>query len=133
MIFVDASAIVAILTREPEAERLTVRLEAQSRRATSSIAVYEAALAVARKLDLSPEAAKVRVLGLLERLAVDVRPIGEEEGILAIEAHARYGKGRHRAGLNMGDCFAYACAKLSGATLLYKGADFDLTDLRAGP
>jgi ribonuclease VapC len=53
-------------------------------------------------------------------------------GSKAADAFKRYGKGRHPAALNMGDCFAYACAKLSGAALLYKGADFDATDLRAG-
>ena len=55
--------------------------------------------------------------------------VGERELRLAIDAHARYGKGRHRAALNMGDCFAYACAKANDAKLLYKGEDFSKTDL----
>jgi ribonuclease VapC len=55
--------------------------------------------------------------------------IGERELDLALDAYARYGKGRHRAALNMGDCFAYACAKANRAKLLYKGEDFLATDL----
>jgi ribonuclease VapC len=55
--------------------------------------------------------------------------IGERELRLAIEAHSRYGKGRHPAALNLGDCFAYACAKANGARLLYVGDDFAKTDL----
>ena len=60
-----------------------------------------------------------------------VLPIGEAEQIAALEAHARFGKGVHPAKLNMGDCFAYACARVHGAPLLYKGEDFALTDIEA--
>ena len=55
--------------------------------------------------------------------------IGRREWELATAAYARFGKGRHPAGLNMGDCFAYACAKANDAKLLYKGEDFEKTDL----
>jgi ribonuclease VapC len=133
MIFVDASAIVAILSGEIDGHSLSARLEQDTQVATSAIAVFEATLAIARRYSLSPEAAKRIVLGFLEKSEVNVQPISEETAFLAIDAHARYGKGRHPAGLNMGDCFAYACAKLSGAALLYKGADFDATDLRSDP
>jgi ribonuclease VapC len=133
MIFVDASALVAILTREPEARALVDRLGHETGRLTSSLAVFEAALAVARKRGVTVEEARRDVLDFVRGAQMTIREIGEEEGFIAIDAHARYGKGRHPAGLNMGDCFAYACAKLSGATLLYKGADFDATDLRSGP
>ncbi len=132
MIFVDASAIVALISKEPEWPELTGRLERQALRATSGLAVFEATLALARKGGSTPEEAQKLVLGFLEEASIEVRPIVEETAILAIDAHARYGEGRHPAGLNMGDCFAYACAKLSGAVLLYKGADFDATDLRSG-
>ena len=133
MIFVDASAIVALISKEPEWPELTEKLERQVSRATSGLAVFEATLALARKGQTAPEAALKLVHRFLEETSIEIRPIGEETAILAIDAHARYGKGRHPAGLNMGDCFAYACAKLAGATLLYKGADFDATDLRSGP
>jgi len=133
MIFVDASAIVALIAKEPEWLELTERLGRQALRSTSGLAVFEAALALARKGATTPQAAQKLVLTFLEEMSIEIRPISEETAILAIDAHARYGKGRHPAGLNMGDCFAYACAKLSGAALLYKGADFDATDLRSGP
>jgi ribonuclease VapC len=133
MIFVDASAIVAIIAQEPEATDLADRLELEAARATSGLAVFEATLALARKGGIAPGAAEKLVLRFLEKTSIEVRPIGEETAILAIDAHTRYGTARHPTGLNMGDCFAYACAKLSGATLLYEGADFDATDLRAGP
>ena len=58
--------------------------------------------------------------------------IGLVEARLALEAHARFGRGRHPARLNMGDCFAYACARSRGVPLLYKGEDFALTDIEAG-
>jgi ribonuclease VapC len=132
MIFVDASAIVAILSGEADAPALTERLERTTQARTSVIAIYEATLAIARKYAIAPEAAKRLVLDFLAESKVGVQPIGEDAAILALDAHARFGKGRHPAGLNMGDCFAYACAKLSGAALLYKGQDFDATDLRAG-
>jgi ribonuclease VapC len=65
------------------------------------------------------------------RRSVDVRivMIGEPEQAVAIDAHARFGKGVHPARLNMGDCFAYACARTNGVPLLYKGGDFALTDI----
>ena len=56
-------------------------------------------------------------------------PVGEAELRLALDAYVQYGKGRHKAALNMGDCFAYACAKSHGARLLYIGGDFTYTDL----
>lgn len=130
MIFVDASAFVAILTEEPEADELGARLLASSTRMTSAIAVYEATLAVARKKGFELDAVALRVERFMRSLGIDTVEIGEPHARLAIDAHARYGKGRHPAALNMGDCFAYACAKLTGAELLYKGVDFDLTDLR---
>jgi ribonuclease VapC len=62
---------------------------------------------------------------------VDIMPIGAREQALAIEAFDRFGKGRHPAALNMGDCFAYACARTLGLPLLYKGDDFGRTDIPA--
>ena len=66
---------------------------------------------------------------LLERFGFRFVEVGERGWRLAPDAHARYGKGRHRAALNMGDCFACACAKANGAKLLYKGEDFRRTNL----
>lgn len=68
---------------------------------------------------------------LMESLRIEVATIGLAETKLAVEAWSRYGKGRHPAGLNFGDCFAYALAKSRGAALLYKGDDFSKTDVRS--
>ncbi len=133
MIFIDASALVAIITREPDWRPLMERVEGADALTTSSIAIYETALAIARKKGLPPERALRSVARFTRRYDVEIVPVGAVEGRAAVDAHARYGKGRHPAALNMGDCFAYACAKLSGAELLYKGGDFDATDLATSP
>jgi ribonuclease VapC len=78
---------------------------------------------------LSPEAARQRVKLFLDELGFEVVSIESREFALATAAYARYGKGRNPAKLNMGDCFAYACAKAHGAALLFKGDDFVLTDI----
>jgi ribonuclease VapC len=130
--FVDASAIVAILTDESDANILAGRLEAARQPITSPVAVFEATVGVARKKACSVSVAKDFVLRFLVIGGVDVVPIGEREGLLALEAFDRFGKGRHPAGLNLGDCFAYANARSRGAMLLFKGDDFARTDLAGG-
>ena len=129
MIFVDASAVVAILTRESDALELVERLEMQSERRTSAVAAYEAALAVARKLDVTPAQAFDVVVRFFATYSIVQVAVGQSEGSAAISAFDRFGKGRHPAKLNMGDCFAYACAKNAGAKLLFKGDDFGFTDI----
>jgi ribonuclease VapC len=126
---VDASAIVALLLDEPEARSLADRLEAAPTRATHPVSIYEAALAIARSWRSSPGEAEADVNLLLAGSDLRVLPIGPDEAAAALDAFAKYGKGRHAAKLNMGDCFSYACAKLRGMPLLYKGDDFALTDL----
>ena len=130
--FVDASAIVAILAREPEADELRARLEAAPQRATSALAVYEATLAIARTHGWTVIEAELFVSRFLAMTEIVHIAIGEREGAIALEAFHRFGKGRHPAGLNMGDCFAYACARQLGVPLLYKGDDFSRTDIEAG-
>ena len=78
---------------------------------------------------MTPGEAALEVEEFLTRFHVETVAIGERETAIAVNAHHRYGKGNHRAQLNMGDCFAYACAKANDAKLLYKGDDFALTDL----
>lgn len=129
--FVDASALVAIVLREPGAVDLGRRYLASDSRLTSSIAIYEAALAISRVEDVDLERARSLLFRLFARTGVEVVSIGPREAEIALDAHARFGKGRHPARLNMGDCFAYACARSHGAPLLYKGADFALTDIEA--
>ena len=129
--FIDASALVAMLAKEPEAETLKLVLEQEPSRAISGIALWEAARALAKfgRGDMR------QGLGEANRfctaLDIGVVPIGAAEAASAVDAQLRYGKGSgHPARLNMGDCFAYACAKTNGAKLLYKGDDFVHTDLK---
>lgn len=129
--FVDASAIVAILTLEPEADALTDTLAIASTAVTSPIAVFEAVLGVCRKRHASIREGQDDVAEFLDTARVRSVPITTEIADLALDAFERYGKGRgHPAQLNMGDCFAYAAAKANGSPLLFKGDDFAKTDIQ---
>ena len=127
--FLDASAIVAMLVNEPDAAQLGAKLSNSTIRLTSAIAIFETVLAVARLNDVDIGRARQvvdRFLKLAEIQVVDITRLEQEA---ALDAMTRYGKGRHPARLNMGDCFAYACAKTHGAPLLFKGGDFSKTDV----
>jgi ribonuclease VapC len=127
--FVDASAIVAILLGEPERPDLIKKVEAADRLLTSPISLFETILAVLRVLDCSTPVARGEVEKLVKRSQMHVVKIDSAIGEGAIEAYGRFGKGRHKARLNMGDCFAYACAKHHRVPLLCKGNDFVHTDI----
>ena len=129
-LFIDASALVAMLTDEPDAASLIDRMAEDAHRLSSAIAVWEATLAIARDRQCQPPEAFVLVDLFCRDMGIDLAPIGPSESAIAVDAYHRYGKGRHEAKLNMGDCFAYACARTNNATLLYKGDDFARTDLR---
>lgn len=129
--FIDASAIVAILTQEEDGDELALRWTKAAFPTTSALAVYEASLAVARKTGADATDACIAVEELIQRSRTRVVPIDGSIGRAAVGAHMRYGKGRHPARLNMGDCFSYAMAKDLGVPLLYKGDDFARTDLAA--
>jgi ribonuclease VapC len=129
-VFVDASAIVAILTNEPEAEALIDRLERAIRPITSAIAIFEATLGLCRKRHASVDEAETDVADFLTNARITLVPIND--ATVALHAFSRYGKGRgHPAQLTMGDCFAYAVATNHRTTVLYKGDDFSKTDLTA--
>ncbi len=128
--FVDASAIVAILTREPDADALADVLENARAPITSPIAIFEAALGICRKRHASVEEAKADIRDFLGVAAIRAVSITEREAETALAAFSRYGKGRgHPAQLNLGDCFAYAVAKNHRTALLFKGDDFSKTDI----
>lgn len=129
--FVDASALVAILTAEAERSTLLSRLDGAVDPLTSGLAVFETAIAVARKTAMSVADAEAQVAEFIRVAGLRIVPIAEAETALALAAHARYGKGRHPARLNLGDCFAYACARVHGVPLLYVGDDFPQTDIRS--
>jgi len=128
VIFLDASAIVGILAAEADAATLLDKLEAADSVGTSALAVYEAALGLARLGGVDADLALELVELFLPETGATVVAIDFETARGAIDAFLRFGKGRHKAALNMGDCFAYAAARRSGAALLCKGADFPRTD-----
>ncbi len=130
--FVDASALVAIIAEESDGSVLAARLHGASRSYTSSIAIYEASLGLARIRDTIVAAAETVVNRLLGEMQTEVIPITAEIGRGAIETFERFGRGNHPARLNMGDCFAYACARSLGVPLLFKGDDFSQTDIAVG-
>lgn len=128
-IYVETSSIVAILKGEPEREEFLTRIDECEFRITSTVSVFEAALAVS-ELTGSCVSALGEVRRFLDISQIQI--VGIEEGILVELAAARdrYGKGTgHPAGLNLGDCFSYAVAKTTGTAILYKGNDFAHTDM----
>ncbi len=130
-IFVDASALIAIITEEREALGLTEALGQDQTRLCSAISVWETVAGICRSYAFSVPAAQTRVKLFLEALELDFVPVGEPEFQVAAEAYAKFGKGRHPAGLNMGDCYAYACAQTNQAKLLFIGSDFVKTDIES--
>lgn len=131
MMFVDASALVAIMLNEADAHALLVRLDGAASAVTSPLAIWETAIAFTRVRKTSPTEAHRMVEDFLVLMNIEQIALTPDETRLAIEAFERYGKGRHPAGLNFGDCFAYACAKQRRIPLLFKGDDFVKTDIAA--
>ncbi len=129
--FVDASALTAMLTDESDARMLLARMQNYPQRTTSPMAVWETVIAVARILGLPIHASSTAVEDYLRLMGIAVVAVAPETRAIAIDAYARYGKSRHPAALNFGDCFAYACARHDGVPLLYKGDDFPQTDIEA--
>lgn len=127
--FIDASALTALLTNEDDAQNLLMRLTASNVRLTSPLAVWEAVIAVSRILDMPIETASKAMNEYLALMVIQIVSVPPEVGPVAIEAFERFGKGRHPARLNFGDCFAYACASHYRVPLLFKGADFAQTDI----
>lgn len=131
--FVDASALLAILANEPDKSWIVEQLDSASNLFTSPIAVFETTANLCRIRAISVDVAKFEVEQLLTRARIAIEPIDRATGDIALSAFARYGKGRgHPAQLNLGDCFAYAMARRQGVPLLYKGEDFALTDITDG-
>ena len=127
-VFVDASALIAITAQEPDALVLAECLQNDPDHLSSAVAVWEAMAGLCRSYGMTVEAGRARVRLFLDALGIRIAAIGEQEFDLAAGACARFGKRRHPAALNMGDCFAYACAQAHGAKLLFKGGDFSQTD-----
>lgn len=129
MIFIDTSAIIAILAKEPEAEAFTVQLDSEPDVCTSTVVVLEAVMRLSTMVNAEPETIQLVVTDWMASKAVNIVAVDTATLGHAVDAFARYGKGRHPARLNFADCLSYACAKTAGAKLLYKGNDFAQTDL----
>jgi ribonuclease VapC len=128
---VDASALVAILLGEPEAAAFVSALETGDRHVTCPNSVFETVAALVRVRVCTVSDARVLVADLMSEAGIAVAPVTLEISEAAITAFDRYGKGRHPACLNMGDCYSYALAKTMRAPILFKGNDFTRTDLEA--
>ena len=132
MMFVDASAMVAILAGEPGNASLARAIKSARDPITSALAIFETASAVARTNAIPVEAAQTETDVFLDLAGIRIVPLGDREARGALVAYSRYGKGRgHAARLNMGDCFAYACAQVHDVPLLFVGNDFSRTDIRS--
>ena len=127
--FLDASAIVAILAHESDVAILAERLSRADSVFVSAICLYEAVLGIARLRKLSLADARRNVDRFVEETQAGIVPIDADIGAIAIAAFEKFGKGRHPAGLNLGDCFAYACARQLDVPLLCEGDDFRRTDI----
>ena len=125
---IDSSALLAIVLDEPERDTFLDRIEAASRRLVSAATLMETAIVVTNRRG---EVAVSRLRDFLVRAEIEIAAVDARHAEAAIDAFRRFGKGRHAAGLNFGDCFAYALAKATGEPLLYKGDDFGHTDIRS--
>jgi ribonuclease VapC len=123
---IDSSALLAILQDEPERRAMIETIESADRRCLSVVNLVEASIVIETRR--GPTAARL-LDALVERAGIEVVGVDLEQGALARSTFARYGRGRHPAGLNFGDCFAYALARAFGDSLLFKGGDFSQTDV----
>ena len=124
---IDSSALIALLLGEPESTEFVTSIAASTTRLTSASSYLETAIVM---INRSGPDAPEKVDRLLADLSIDIFPFTRDQAVLAIAAYGRYGRGRgHRAGLNFGDCFTYALAKLTEEPVLFKGSDFSRTDL----
>lgn len=124
----DTSAIIAILFGEPEQQQFIDKIQSASSRLLSAVSFVESSIVLVRELDWNG----IEDLDQLIRKAeIDVVSVDREQALAARQAYRRFGKGPHPAGLNFGDCFAYALSQTSGEPLLFKGNDFHHTDVAA--
>lgn len=127
MIVIDSSAAVALLMAEPSQDALAQKLAISPDRAMSPVSYAELVMVLSR-LHSDPKAVADK---FLHELRVKLLTIDPQQTDLAVQAFLRFGKGRHSARLNLGDCFSYAAAKASDSRLLFIGRDFSQTDVTA--
>jgi len=123
---IDSSALIAIISKQPERALFEQSIKLATNRLIGSATLVETSLVVLSRR-------QEEGIAILNELLVDMRvetvPFSADHARLAIDAFRRFGKGRHPAGLNFGDCFSYALAKATGEPLLFKGNDFSRTDI----
>jgi ribonuclease VapC len=124
----DASAIIAMLRAEPEARDLAAAMFSAGSRRVSAVNYVEAAIVIESGKD--PVASR-RFDDFFRASRVTIEAVTENQAQIARQAYRDFGKGRHKAGLNLGDCFAYALARDLDEPLLFKGNDFKRTDIEA--
>lgn len=125
---IDTSALLAILQDEPERRRFNERIEAAADRWLSTASLVEASIVIEARYGPPGLLALDRLIATADIRLVEV---DVAQANVARTAFSRYGKGRHPAGLNFGDCFAYALARVRAQPLLFTGSDFDQTDLES--
>jgi ribonuclease VapC len=123
---VDSSALIAVLQKEPEGGTFLDRIERASIRLMSAATLVEVSMVA---LGRRGEEGLAVLQTIIAGAQIEIVPLTERHAELAVDAFRRFGRGRHPAGLNMGDCFAYALSKATGEPLLFKGEDFALTDV----
>jgi ribonuclease VapC len=123
---IDTSAVLAILFQEADAERYANAIAAAESRRMSAASFLEAGIVVDSQLGA---AAGRQLDALVARADIGIEPVTREQAVIARQAYLDYGKGRHPAKLNFGDCFSYALAKATAMPLLFKGEDFSQTDV----
>ncbi len=127
MIVFDTSAIIAMILGEPEHQLLVARMQTDDERAVSPVSIVEATMVLSRIYSKPNEVLQEFV----EKAKLQLSPVDSYHAGLAQHAFLEYGKGRHPARLNFGDCFSYATARALNASLLYTGGDFAKTDVRS--
>lgn len=127
---IDTSALAAILFGETTAERLIASVDSDRRRLVSAATVVELTLVVLGRVG---EAGESQLDRLLAAIDAEIVPVDAEQATIARDAALHYGRGRHRAGLNFGDCFSYALSVALGEPLLCVGDDFSQTDVALAP
>jgi len=125
-VILDASALVAIALDEPEREILVAKINAADSVAVGAPTVVEAGIVLSARTGQDASAVLVELLAAAEAVVIE---FGQRHWRVAVSAWGRFGKGRHPAGLNFGDCLTYATALVAGEPLLAKGDDFTQTDI----
>lgn len=123
---IDSSVLMAILLGEPDRERYKRAINAAPRRLVSTMTKLESGIVMVGRF--GPTGSRY-LDDLLRDIAAVIVPFTDDQADIARDAFIRYGKGRHKAGLNFGDCASYALAKAEAEPLLFKGTDFGATDV----